>query len=364
METDLQPPLGKKMPQPEVYLGVQALRFVAALMVVVTHSTLYVSERLNPSLGVWGAGASGVEIFFVISGFVMVATSHSYLDAGGWLKFAKRRIVRIVPMYWIATSIKAAISIVSVNLVLHSQFAPDAALKSLFFIPYQNELGRVEPLLGVGWTLNFEMMFYLLFTIALALRANPVKLIGPILILAAVLWPFSPKDMPAVSFYLSPIVLNFLSGMIIAQWAMRNPVCRPMLALPAAVIGFTILVGREAVPLFSTPIALWIGATALIAAVVNLEPILKNIIPRWLVTLGAASYALYLFHPLIAPAVPTALKQIGVVQPLLAVSICIIVAVLCSLLIFFYLEKPLTRKAIAWFDLQDRKKQSPDKSAA
>ncbi|MGB8899043.1 MAG: acyltransferase family protein, partial [Methylocella sp.] len=70
----------------ENYTGIQALRFLAAILVVMVHATLYTKERLDPTFGIWSPGAAGVDIFFVISGFVMVVSSRKLMTqpAGGW----------------------------------------------------------------------------------------------------------------------------------------------------------------------------------------------------------------------------------------------------------------------------------------
>ncbi|WP_425358229.1 acyltransferase family protein [Brevundimonas subvibrioides] len=89
-------------------------------MVVVTHSTFYASERLTPGSYVWGRGTMGVDIFFVISGFVMYASSiHLERASGGWREFATKRLIRIVPLYWLVTSMKLAILLVIPSVVLH-----------------------------------------------------------------------------------------------------------------------------------------------------------------------------------------------------------------------------------------------------
>jgi len=116
------------------YDGVQALRFLAAAMVLVTHSFFYASERLGGNVLSWVTGAKGVDIFFIISGFVMVISSRNLISQGdGWRTFLQHRLIRIVPLYWTATSAKLLIVILMSGLALHSKFDLWVVMKSYFF---------------------------------------------------------------------------------------------------------------------------------------------------------------------------------------------------------------------------------------
>jgi len=155
------------------YFGIQALRFIAAGLVLVTHSTFYASERLGTGGSVWHQGAVGVSIFFVISGFVMVvSTRKTWGQVNAWKAFILRRIIRIVPMYWTATTVKLICLLVVSSAVLHSKFDLQHIISSYFFVPTVNVEGEVKPLLAVGWTLYYEMFFYVIFAVALYTRKH------------------------------------------------------------------------------------------------------------------------------------------------------------------------------------------------
>lgn len=148
--------------------GIQSLRLVAALLVVITHSTFYTHERLNSNIEVWRTGAIGVDIFFLISGFVMLITADRFIiSKHGWKEFAARRLLRIAPMYWLATTVKLLTMLAIPSAVLHAKLDIGNVILSYFFLPSRNIDGQFAPLLGVGWTLVFEMFFYALFASAL-----------------------------------------------------------------------------------------------------------------------------------------------------------------------------------------------------
>jgi peptidoglycan/LPS O-acetylase OafA/YrhL len=169
---------------------IQALRGVAASLVVIDHALGPLVE--HGILPAWfgpvsfSIGGLGVYTFFVISGFIMI--NMSYDDFGHLPKafsFATRRITRIVPTYWMATLLAFAIYTV-LPLSRHPSWLD--LFESLTFIPYSTgPTADMEPVLGQGWTLNYEMFFYALFAIALILPRR-VGLPGLQLSLS-VLWP-------------------------------------------------------------------------------------------------------------------------------------------------------------------------------
>ena len=140
-------------------LSIQYLRAVAALMVVFHHIINAKPWLFNP-LENYPSLATGVDIFFVISGFIMYVAARNEAP----LEFLKKRIIRIVPLYWVAT---LAFVIVKTKLHIFSLTPEDwlHIAKSLAFIPHHDPTnpGKIWPYLIQGWTLNYEMFFYLIF---------------------------------------------------------------------------------------------------------------------------------------------------------------------------------------------------------
>jgi len=328
------------------YDGIQSLRFVAALLVVITHSTFYASERLGAGSDTWHFGEVGVDIFFVISGFVMMISAGSLAGTkDGWKFFGMRRLVRIVPMYWLATTAKLATLVLLPSAVLHASLNPGTTILSYLFLPSRNGEGRIEPLLGVGWTLTFEMFFYAVFTIALLVRAKPIYFCAAILSAAAIGSAFRGDDWPPATVYLNPIVLYFLVGMVIGQWTKDRSITRL-----AAWLGYIVALWAI-IPLLDGSytsadlqgLIRHLTVAALLLAVTAAEPWVGGRIPKPMIFMGDASYSLYLFHPLIAPIVPILLAKIGFPSVPLSIVLSIVVVTMAAALIYRYVERPITR---------------------
>lgn len=198
----------------------QALRAIAAWLVVADHALLAVTrgELSNPITSfAWMLGNTGVYIFFVISGFIMAHISwDDFGQPGAAQNFMRRRIIRIVPLYWLATMGAVVFHRVSANDIAPAGL-PEL-LQSLFFIPYHAENVGWAPILRQGWTLNYEMMFYAIFAVALTFPRK-VALWG-VAIALGIFTLVGPALQTGVLTYLSsPITLWFVFGIgIAALW--------------------------------------------------------------------------------------------------------------------------------------------------
>jgi exopolysaccharide production protein ExoZ len=255
--------------------GLQYLRAIAAIMVAVFH----IGETIpaySPYLGgihalrLW----TGVDVFFVISGFIMTVTG-ARLAPG---EFVVRRLIRIVPLYWLLTSLLAVMT-------LHKDLTTvESYILSLLFVPYRDANGSFQPLLGTGWTLNYEMFFYAIF--ALVLWVKPQRpalltglLLGSLVALGAVL----------PGFYTSPMLLEFWLGILIARTYEH-------VRLPTAVSVGLILAGFAGLMLTAFVAVHEIGAAAIVLGTVVWERSGKLRLWQPGVALGDASYSLYLTH--------------------------------------------------------------------
>lgn len=201
--------------QPADLASIQFLRGVAATMVVFHHALGQFAgiHNLLPT----EEGAMGVDLFFVISGFVMTyTTARAGYSAGDFLK---RRAVRIVPLYWVMTALVAVLLFLAAELVNNSRFTLDSFLQSLFFIPHENPgmPGSITPMLKLGWTLNFEVFIYLVFAALIWMRPAQRTLALALAFLALVWFAqaLHPRWAP-VAFWADTILFEFVFGCCIA----------------------------------------------------------------------------------------------------------------------------------------------------
>lgn len=322
---------------------IQVLRFIAALAVVVCHSAFYSKERLDPGTISYNLGANGVPLFFVISGFVMMIAAEKMHNAScTWKLFAIRRIVRIVPLYWFATSVKLFTLLAAAGLVLHAQVDWLYIVKSYFFVPAINVDNETKPLLAVGWTLLFEMFFYAVFTLALLVRVDAVKFTAPILVALAVASVFkSDAWNVALSFYADPIVLNFLWGMLTARLMERSVLIKRNTAVVILLLSLGYLFFPR-FPEYGNTLTYGVASFFVVYCCASLEKAVNFTLPRSMVFLGAASYSIYLFHPLTAPVVPEVFKRLGIIYSVPSVVGSIFVALCAGAFMYRFVECPLT----------------------
>ena len=190
-------------------VSIQYLRGFAAMMVVLFHA-LHETAGLGLGSATVHILEAGVDIFFVISGFIMYYTTRRGM---GTLEFYRHRIIRIVPLYWLITSFVVVLMLVAPRLLQSSKFDLAHVLASYAFIPWPHPIhpGVMEPALAPGWTLNFEMAFYLLFGLSLLIPRRVVGLTIMMLVLVAVAASraLGPPEQSAWSFYASGLVLEF-----------------------------------------------------------------------------------------------------------------------------------------------------------
>jgi peptidoglycan/LPS O-acetylase OafA/YrhL len=301
--------------QPAVgtFVGVQALRGLAALLVVLAHATQMGHNRFGGGEELY-FGQSGVDIFFPISGFVMVVTTHRH-----WGKahiaadFLFRRLIRIVPLYWAATIMKALITIAFPALTAHPNLDAWHVIASFLFIPAWDADRQPLPLLPVGWTLQFEMLFYVLFALALAVRVRPVIWLTAVLAVMSFLSP--PSSFGAIGALADPILLEFAAGMFIGWATVAGFTIPERSAWCTLTAAFVALATTQMLHGASIPVSrvlIWgvPGAVALIS-VIALERPLSKLLAGWPALIGDASYAIYLTHGFVTPAVGVAILKLG-----------------------------------------------------
>ncbi|WP_423140608.1 acyltransferase family protein [Parablastomonas sp. CN1-191] len=282
---------------PDVIVNLQLLRGIAAAMIVVLH----VLRQFWGKPAVVASLFAGVDIFFVISGFIMVFVTERRLQSPS--AFLVDRAIRIIPIYWTFTLLLAAAQSTLPGL---NTAAPTGAelVKSLLFVPY-GAPPNYPPILFVGWSLNAEVVFYLLFALSLAVAPGNARrwLVTAAGVAAVYLLAHLAPQGSGLRFYGQSIVLEFILGMALAYW--RSAVRR----IPAPLALALVIAGAAAIaalPAFvraeSTFLLFGVPGAAIVAGLIALEAH-GRVAPRALAVWGGAiSYILYLTHPLVISA--------------------------------------------------------------
>jgi exopolysaccharide production protein ExoZ len=348
---------------------VQWMRAAAALMIIVGHSggaVASVAEQIRagftrPNILPWGAG---VDLFFVISGFIMVhASRRLFGQPDAVAEFLKRRLTRIIPLYWLTTSLFLAI-LAAATLKGGDPFPSGTAIiASYLFIPFDSYgNGRSFPVFDLGWTLNYEMFFYALFALTVWLpRARAMTMLAVLLLVAIVIGNFVPPSSTALYFWTRPILVDFGLGIGVGMIVARGVTLRKPLRLFMAFGGFALVI-LDPMHLFNGPIGTTVAnewprvlfsgipvSIALAGAVLGPEPRAHRSL--WPLTfLGDASYSLYLFHPFSLILMEKLVQKSRVIASLdghLILAATVTMAIVSALFAYRFIERPMTRRLSA-----------------
>jgi exopolysaccharide production protein ExoZ len=347
--------------------SVQYLRFVAALLVLHCHAinlarVVGVGSFQQDFFFLGKFGAIGVDIFFVISGFIILYISGGDAGPAAATQFMKRRLIRIVPSYHIASIIMLAFLLLGKS---SDVFPWREIVKTVTLLPLA-DYGPVlwTPLISIGWTLGFEFLFYVLYAtlVALSIARKDLWLIVTVIGLYLLGQAFPLANLQWL-FATNPMILEFAFGVMIAivyKSSVRVPYGLSLLLFAAGLIAFLALVllgfgsisesglimeglhVNERILLWGLPSALLVAGLILMERS-RPETIRKN---RLLVFLGDASYSMYLAHPLCYYVIAAALVRMPSVhiQGDVLIAGSIIAATISGALFHVYIERPVIRR--------------------
>lgn len=350
-------------------VSIQCLRALAVLMVVIAHAFSHQIGVTNKFVVL--GGQFGVQLFFVISGFIMV-----YISGNGPFSaasFLLRRAVRIVPLYWIFTSLAAVAALALPGLFKTTVVTLPHYIESMLFLVHEAPgRGGSSPLLSQGWTLNYEAYFYVLFAALASLTA--VSRVSTLSCAFVGLWLIGlafPISDPVAQFYLSISPLGFALGCWLGLKTINGArvdqlnvgVCG------AAAIAGAILATTQAQLGVDAPLSI-IGQLITAASLLLLGLRLERQVASWagVQKIGDASYAIYLSHIFTIGAVLVIAKRLLDLGDLPAIVIVALVSSIAAVVIGIgvheLIEKPITRSLKGATRFLDKKPQPKIATAA
>jgi exopolysaccharide production protein ExoZ len=325
------------------FRSIQVLRAIAALSVVAFH--------LSPAG--FTVGAAGVDIFFVISGFIMGSVGRRESPGA----FLRKRAIRIVPLYWLVTLAMCGGALIP-GVFQNFRFDAASLARSLLFIPYVDPTGHVWPLVVSGWTLNDEVLFYALFAIGL-LAGRPVLVSAAGLLALVVLGQVMRPHDAVLAIWTTPLLLEFVAGLALAKAGRLRGVWPGLALLAAGSIGFGVF--GVVMPVQHPRLLVWgLPAFAMVAGAVTIERSGRWPALRWAETIGDASYSLYLLHGIVIDIVHKKLAA----HTVTAAVATVMASVAAAYISWIWFERPVGRWLGRWLGrAQCRQARQAEKEA-
>ncbi|WP_257226117.1 acyltransferase [Acinetobacter sp. YH16038] len=324
--------------------SVQFLRGIAALMVVISHTSFKGQQYNVDTLQWYHIGGSGVDLFFIISGFIMCYTT--YNKKVNFLNFMRNRFIRIIPLYWVLSFFALIVFLISPNLI-NSSGGETGIFESFFLIPNGSKF-----LINNGWTLSYEFYYYFIFSFFLIfLLKDLYKYLFIILyfsVVVAIGLILQPKS-EFLMFLTHNLLLEFALG-VLAFIIIKNTSLSRLMSIFMILVGASLLAYQNfyKLPDFITLRSLKIGLPMFFIFVgcVALEDLItetKSLILRFFNHLGDSSYSLYLIHPFTLSPVAMVLNKLNILNPYLFSSILITSSILAGSITYLVLEKRLIK---------------------
>jgi peptidoglycan/LPS O-acetylase OafA/YrhL len=329
--------------------NVQGLRAIAAVLVVFVHLggpqgfTATNLGHQDPFWLVHPIGNTGVDLFFAISGLIMIVTTtrvrHGLSGAG---KFLLRRAIRIYPPYVVVTLI----------LFIPRIFHPARASTTSGLLPSLTLWPTAEfPILFVGWTLTYEMYFYLIFAASILVpnRYKFAVLAGWAALTVAVALTVSQLS-PLLGLIGGPLNLEFLLGVAVGQMLLTNRLRAPVASIIVGVAGVLVTYllwigpGHDVPNAWVRVLGVGLPAALILYGVVGLEH-KGTRLPKKINQLGDMSYALYLVHPIVLAGAGVAVRRLPP-TPVVAVLVglgVLVIAFIAAVIFRRLVEQPLLK---------------------
>ena len=335
---------------------IQVLRGIACILVALMHITLTFSETYHTSfLGdIFKFGGSGVDIFFVLSGFIITYSNKKYIgNRARIIQFLKKRVIRIFPIYWVIISVFLVLQLLLSSFYrTHFQLSAANILNTYLLLPNHNMVN------GVSWSLTNELFFYILFTLALVIPKKKYTLLLLwlyllfLLLVPATFILCGDNSNRFAGLLIFPMNIEFLLGIIVVLFLERFPKnwCKPFLIAGIACFIIAAIFYNNGLFLFNNGydrvLMFGLPSFLIIFSLVKYEVVNNIIINRLFIKLGDASYSIYLLHlPLVAAFFKIAIKLPITNNFLLTLLSIALLAIICftGMLIYKKIEQPLIK---------------------
>lgn len=325
--------------------SLQLMRGIAAILVLFFHVTfLFLTLNYNFFYGIFKQGDAGVDLFFVLSGFVIYYMHNKDIGISEkGREFFTKRFIRVYPIYWLILIFLVPIYFLVPLFGIEEIRNSGNLIKSILLIPQNIEYMP----LGVAWTLSHEILFYLMFGLLIILKKRfsfPIVTtwISVTIILFILTSSFGFSVNYLFGFIFSPFNIEFLGGAIVAHLFLKNKLKYGLGFIALGILGFVIsqFIQVDRVILYGIPSIL------LIYGMVSYEATKKIKFPILFTFLGDASYSIYLTHYPLLSAINKVFLKIhfyNTVGYFIATSLIVICTVAVGCLCHLLLEKPLIK---------------------
>ena len=331
------------------------MRALASVLVVLYHITSNNADKNQFSFlgGIFEFGGAGVDIFFVISGFIITYTNKlSIQNKKNASVFLERRFLRIYPIYWVIIS---GFLLVAYSMPQYYNMAFDYSISNVsgtyLLLPGHQMVN------GVSWTLSFELYFYLIFILVFFIRNKSFLwgLAGIYLLTIFTLPLFTDPATLSAPIHLAfhPMIIEFFLGIVIALPVKKTPRNTAKYSMLTGIVLFItgaylynmqVIVFPPSYAEFTRVLLFGLPSFFMMLGIVMLD--LKNnpSVNKYVVLLGEASYTLYLIHLPIVAAVVKLTIMAGIKNSLMLHAIFIaltIIVCMVSIITYLYIEKPM-----------------------
>ncbi|RVU00725.1 acyltransferase [Mucilaginibacter limnophilus] len=342
---------------------IQVLRAIAALVVILYHLIAHINQHFNYTLfnNIFQFGVAGVDFFFVLSGFIITWVHYNDIKLqGNWRRFFTKRIIRIYPLYWVIAILSVVIFVfmtpnrlksTGLTMDLTSPYILGSLLQSFVLIPQKGMY-----LVGVAWTLSYEMLFYLVFGMCIAGGYYLTRIVTVAwLTLITTNALFFRWDNFYIDFLLNPIILEFMMGCVVAWLFIKRikiPVKLLYVLLPVLFVLAILTIKLDGLKIdrdLLTVLILGISFAVFTYVAVDADIGYPNArYPAVLLLIGDASYAIYLFHQTLYGATVRMYLKAAVMlhislPPVVVALIMVVITVFVGVFIHLYIEMPLLR---------------------